>query len=382
MPYSPGVENISGQILAQSRLASAQQYGQAMQGISAGLQQFQQNEILRRQATGTAVGKIASNPFLQSQLSQNQDMSDLFDKVSSGNAKMKDVQQLAGWASGAEDAQKQQMAQAQMQQVQQQNAAQQFAQQQAQLAAQQKAAAIARVQQYAGLLPGSGTGPWSSMPQGTPPPAPDPSMQQAASVYSATGQLPDANTMTTDSARQAIANTRAGYEKQITDMRDQTRAQIAAATDATNQAKLDAKGQVTFHTDPNTGITVAVGNGQIVPLPGQVSKDPLFDQIDKMEANKDLTHAQAVNARQNLIYHKSTFAPNPLATLMNQAQTQGGAPAPAAAGAAPVTMDQFYNGTGKGGTNYSSPTDLIAAVRAGTISASDAKALAAQNGWQ
>ncbi len=116
MPYAPNVQDVSGQLRAQGITATGN-------NVAQGIQQWQQNEMLRRQAAGTAAGKIANNPFLQQQAQTNPDISALLTKVQSGQANLRDTQQLAGWASGAEDAQKQQLAakqqQAQTQEIQQ-----------------------------------------------------------------------------------------------------------------------------------------------------------------------------------------------------------------------------------------------------------------------
>lgn len=95
MPYAPGIQDISGQLLAQGIGQSANAYAQKVGTISNTLKEFAKNEDDRRK-TVAAVQGMLMDPYLQQQLSTNPSMLATAEKVKSGNARLGDVQAFLG----------------------------------------------------------------------------------------------------------------------------------------------------------------------------------------------------------------------------------------------------------------------------------------------
>lgn len=88
MPYNPGVQDLSGQILAQGMMARTQ-------GITSAIKDFAKNED-DRQKTVAAVKGMMMDPYFQQQLSTDPQLLATAEKVKSGNARLSDVQAFLG----------------------------------------------------------------------------------------------------------------------------------------------------------------------------------------------------------------------------------------------------------------------------------------------
>lgn len=392
MAYAPGVTDISGQLLAQGVLGRAQAYGSGMNGIAAGLQVYHQ----KKEADQDLLAKASSTEkFIKSHsdLFGGDEVADAMTATNPNETPLAKYNRLTQVVQdtmvGSKIAQDQQQVAANKQAM----AAQAFAMQQAQLKAQQQQAQQARLQQILGLgagqggggggggqWPGSGTGPWSNPTGGATPPPPnmagpgmaamgggqpppamppqgmappiDPATAQALQYFRMTGQAPNeqaAASMMGDTSRMDVAQTRADAAQQIRNAADETRSAVENAKRQIDQAKIDAKNAPpTFTQHPETGLWMMTQNGQTQALPGQVAKDPLFAEIDRQEKSGDLTHKEALAAKQNLIYHRGSFSPNGmqgLAAVIQGVNNPGAAPAAGAPTGPTMTQDQFYGRT-------------------------------------
>lgn len=146
MPYSPGIQDRSGELLAQG-------INQLGQGIMSGVQSWKQNEMMASQALGRFKGAVSANPDILKFLDDEQpspnapgDVVKAFSKLKKdGSLALKDAALLSTFAdsyqSAKDNKQKQEMQAAQTQQ-------QQFALKQAQEQKAQEDALNERLQQY------------------------------------------------------------------------------------------------------------------------------------------------------------------------------------------------------------------------------------------
>lgn len=88
MPYNPGVQDISGQLLAQGMMNRTQ-------GITSAIKDFAKNED-DRQKTVAAVKGMLMDPYFQQQISTDPTLLATAEKVKSGNARLNDVQAFLG----------------------------------------------------------------------------------------------------------------------------------------------------------------------------------------------------------------------------------------------------------------------------------------------
>lgn len=107
MPYNPGVQDISGQLLAQGMM----QRTQALTGL---VGDFLKMEDERQKTTGVLKGFL-SDPYYQQQVNTNPELSAFAQKVQKGNASLSDVRQFLGTMTTMQGVREQQMKEAQMQ---------------------------------------------------------------------------------------------------------------------------------------------------------------------------------------------------------------------------------------------------------------------------
>lgn len=405
MPYNPGVQDISGQLRAQGILGASQAYGGGMQAISQGIQARK----LKEEQDAALLAKASSTEkFIKAhpELFGGEETVKQMIATNPQESPIAKYNRLATVMADTVTGKKLEADQAQAAQAKQQMAAQAFVMQQQQLKAQQEAQQRARFEQMlGGVQPAGGGGqgmaqPPPGMNQSAPSgvlagipgagpapagapgmaPQPDPMTARALQYYKMTGRVPDSNAMSAmigDESRQTIADIGGRYRDMITDERNASREKIAAAEEARKAAELAAKGAPPkFTQHPETGIWMMTQNGQTQPLPGQVAKDPTFARLDQALAAKRITPAEYAAAEKKLIAHRGTFSPNGQQMMAQQVgAAMNGQPAPAA-----VNVDDFFGST-PAAPAYKTPQDLLAAVRAGKLSAAEAKAIAQQNSW-
>lgn len=94
MPYSPNVQDISGQLRAQGiRGASST--------ITQGFEEFGKRERERQSALGSIMGSIQGDPSFMEEVSKNPDgdLAKIFSRAQSGRASNAEIQQLSGLAA-------------------------------------------------------------------------------------------------------------------------------------------------------------------------------------------------------------------------------------------------------------------------------------------
>ena len=102
MPYNPGVQDISGQLLAQGMLNAAQTRGQMYGDIgqfvsNLGTSFLKQEE--ERQKSASAIKGFLNDPYYQQQIAQNPELTAEMDKIKTGKAKLNDVRGFLGTLS-------------------------------------------------------------------------------------------------------------------------------------------------------------------------------------------------------------------------------------------------------------------------------------------
>lgn len=353
MPYNPGVVDISGQLRAQGTLGAAQAYGGAMQNVVQNYQLYKQ----KSEADQTMLAKAKSTEtFIKNhpELFGGEDAVQQLTTVDPREAPIARYSRLAGVMQDAVTGSKLAQDKAQAEREKTQAAAQQFALQQSQLKAQQEAAQRDKLQQYMKLIAAGQATPQvnqdvygAASPNDVPAGSPQTLTSRAMDYLKATGRVPDdsaTNAMIADTSRQEVAGVRSDAAAAVAEARNQTRTDIENAKRDAEQAKLDAKNAPPkFTQHPETGIWLMTQNGQTQPLPGQVAKDPSMAEIDALEKSKDITHAQAVAAKKNLLNHRATFSPNGLSQLLPalQQMNNGGAAPNVAPGAGGAASDIF-----------------------------------------
>lgn len=102
MPYNPGVQDISGQLLASGMLNAAQTRGQMYGDIG----QFMSNlgssflkQEEERQKSASAIKGFLNDPYYQQQIAQNPELTAEMGKIQSGKAKLSDVRGFLGTLS-------------------------------------------------------------------------------------------------------------------------------------------------------------------------------------------------------------------------------------------------------------------------------------------
>ena len=102
MPYNPGVQDISGQLLASGMLNAAQTRGQMYGDIG----QFMSNlgssflkQEEERQKSASAIKGFLNDPYYQQQIAQNPELTAEMGKIQSGKAKLSDVRGFIGTLS-------------------------------------------------------------------------------------------------------------------------------------------------------------------------------------------------------------------------------------------------------------------------------------------
>ena len=94
MPYSPNVQDISGQLRAQGiRGASST--------ITQGFEEFGKRERERQSALGSIMGSVQGDPSFMEEISKNpdSDLAKIFSRAQSGRASNAEIQQLSGLAA-------------------------------------------------------------------------------------------------------------------------------------------------------------------------------------------------------------------------------------------------------------------------------------------
>jgi hypothetical protein len=102
MPYNPGVQDISGQLLASGMLNAAQTRGQMYGDIgqfmsNMGTSFLKQEE--ERQKSASAIKGFLNDPYYQQQIAQNPELTAEMGKIQSGKAKLSDVRGFLGTLS-------------------------------------------------------------------------------------------------------------------------------------------------------------------------------------------------------------------------------------------------------------------------------------------
>lgn len=102
MPYNPGVQDISGQLLASGMLNAAQTRGQMYGDIgqfmsNLGTSFLKQEE--ERQKSASAIKGFLNDPYYQQQIAQNPELTAEMGKIESGKAKLSDVRGFLGTLS-------------------------------------------------------------------------------------------------------------------------------------------------------------------------------------------------------------------------------------------------------------------------------------------
>lgn len=102
MPYNPGVQDISGQLLASGMLNAAQTRGQMYGDIgqfmsNLGTSFLKQEE--ERQKSASAIKGFLNDPYYQQQIAQNPELTAEMGKIQSGKAKLSDVRGFLGTLS-------------------------------------------------------------------------------------------------------------------------------------------------------------------------------------------------------------------------------------------------------------------------------------------
>lgn len=118
MPYNPGIQDISGQLLAQGMLNAAQTRVQTAGDISKFLQNFGsdflKNEQERQQASGVIQGFL-NDPYYQQQVAQNPELYSTAEKIKNGKARLSDVRGFLGTLTTMQNTREQQAKMEQMQ---------------------------------------------------------------------------------------------------------------------------------------------------------------------------------------------------------------------------------------------------------------------------
>ena len=164
MPYNPGVQNISGQLLAQG-------INRGVDGMVDGYKEYVVNQGKNRIVEGQLAGIVQSNPQIMSDA--DPETIKKLEKWRSGEAGLKDKIGLLGWANMVMEGQKQH-AQYNAQQLELEQAKRR----------QQQLAAAQRFAQMSMQTQGGATGPLSNQALAR---FTSPSARDAAQVYQATG---------------------------------------------------------------------------------------------------------------------------------------------------------------------------------------------------
>lgn len=118
MPYAPGIQDISGQLLAQGMLGAAQTRAQTAGNIGQFMgnfgSQILKNEQERQQAAGVITGFL-NDPYYQQQIAQNPELYSASEKIKSGKAGLNDVKQFLGTLTTMQGTREQQAKMDQMQ---------------------------------------------------------------------------------------------------------------------------------------------------------------------------------------------------------------------------------------------------------------------------
>ena len=118
MPYAPGIQDISGQLLAQGMMNASQtrsqMYGDIGQFMGNFGTQILKNEQERQQAAGVIQGFL-NDPYYQQQIAQNPELYSASEKIKSGKAALGDVKQFLGTLTTMQGTREQQAKMDQMQ---------------------------------------------------------------------------------------------------------------------------------------------------------------------------------------------------------------------------------------------------------------------------
>ena len=118
MPYAPGIQDISGQLLAQGMLGAAQTRAQAMGDVGQFMRSFG-SEILKneeeRQKTTGAIKAFIDDPYYQQKIAQNPELTNAVDRIKAGKAGSAEVKGFLGTLTTMQHTREEQMKADQMQ---------------------------------------------------------------------------------------------------------------------------------------------------------------------------------------------------------------------------------------------------------------------------
>lgn len=118
MPYAPGIQDISGQLLAQGMLGAAQTRAQAMGDVGQFMRSFG-SEILKneeeRQKTTGAIKAFIDDPYYQQKIAQNPELTSAVDRIKAGKAGSAEVKGFLGTLTTMQHTREEQMKADQMQ---------------------------------------------------------------------------------------------------------------------------------------------------------------------------------------------------------------------------------------------------------------------------
>jgi hypothetical protein len=112
MPYAPGIQDISGQLLAQGMLGAAQTRAQAMGDVGQFMRSFG-SEILKneeeRQKTTGAIKAFIDDPYYQQKIAQNPELTNAVDRIKAGKAGSAEVKGFLGTLTTMQHTREEQM---------------------------------------------------------------------------------------------------------------------------------------------------------------------------------------------------------------------------------------------------------------------------------